>query len=200
MSPTAPDSLPPVVLASGSRYRRELLARLLPRFEVVVPGVDETRQAAEAPGALAQRLAQLKAAAVAATHPGVIVIGSDQVASAAGRLLGKPGTAERAIEQLNACNGRELTLHTAVCVLGPGPGLRSEHCDETTLRLRDLRPAEIERYVAREQPLDCAGSFKFEGLGVALFDSVRTADPAAIQGLPLLWLIAALKRHGHPVL
>lgn len=186
----------PVILGSGSRYRRELLARLLPAFEVVAPGVDESARPGEQAAALALRLARLKAAGIATAHPDAVVIGSDQVAECEGRILGKPGTAERARGQLAACAGRELVLHTAVCVAGPAGTADGTHLDRTTLRFRPLRADEIARYVERDQPLDCAGSFKFESLGVALFADVVTRDPTAIQGLPLLWLAAELGRRG----
>jgi septum formation protein len=113
--------------------------------------------------------------------------------------MGKPGTTERAVAQLLACSSQEILLHTAVCVLGPGQ-LVSTHRDDTRLTFRTLRQDEISRYVEREQPLDCAGSFKIEGLGIALFSAVQTADPTAIQGLPLIWLAACLERHGVAVL
>lgn len=186
----------PVILGSGSRYRRELLARLLPSFEVVVPGADETARPGEPPGDLAGRLARLKAAGIAASRPDAIVIGSDQVAECAGRILGKPGTAERAREQLAASAGRELVLHTAVCVTGPAGAPVASHLDVTRLVFRPLTAAEIARYVERDRPLDCAGAFKFESLGAALFSAVSTSDPTAIQGLPLLWLAAELGRRG----
>lgn len=198
VSPPAPR--PPVVLGSGSRYRRELLARLLPAFDVAVPGVDEARQADEPPDALARRLARRKAEAIAADRPGAVVIGSDQVAECAGRILGKPGTAERARAELAACAGRELVLHTAVCVLGPAGAPAGEHLDRTVMVFRPLDAGQIARYVERDQPLDCAGSFKFESLGAALFSEVASRDPTAIQGLPLLWLSAELARRGVGVL
>ncbi len=188
-------STPPVILASGSAYRRELLGRVLPAFEVVVPAVDETAQPDEPAAGLATRLAAAKARAVAALRPGAIVIGSDQVAECAGAILGKPGSAERAIEQLHRCAGRRLVLHTAVCVLGPG-GASRDHLDQTALQLRALDTAAIRAYVDRDRPLDCAGSFRFEALGAALFSSVETRDPTAIQGLPLLWLCGALAGFG----
>ena len=201
MSRSAADTTdaPVVILASSSRYRRELLGRLLPRFQIEVPAVDETPQPGELPAALADRLAQRKAAAVAARYPQALVIGSDQVAARDSIAMGKPGTAERAVEQLLACSGREIVLHTAVCVMGPAAQI-SQHRDDTRLQFHALSRAQVTRYVEREQPLDCAGSFKIEGLGIALFSAVITRDPAAIQGLPLLWLAACLARHGVAVL
>lgn len=194
-APAATGIAPQVVLGSGSRYRRELLARLLPAFEVVVPQVDETPMPGEAAPALALRLARLKAAAVASAWPGAVVIGSDQVAECAGRILGKPGTAAAAVEQLGHCTGQPLVLHTAVAVQGPDRRIM-EHLDQTMLRFRKLGRDEIQRYVDRDSPLDCAGAFRFESLGVALFSEVATRDPAAIQGLPLLWLAEALRALG----
>lgn len=200
---TPPDPSPPgspaVILASGSRYRRALLERILPTFDVVVNPIDESPRPNEAPAALSDRLARAKANAVAQRHPGGVVIGSDQVAALGGLIMGKPGTTKRAVAQLLACSSQEMVLHTAVCVLGPGQ-LVSTHRDDTRLTFRTLSQDEISRYVEREQPLDCAGSFKIEGLGIALFSAVQTADPTAIQGLPLIWLAACLERHGVAVL
>lgn len=195
MPPSHPATGPVVVLASGSRYRRELLGRLLPAFEVEPPAVDESAQPGEAAAALAARLARLKARNVAARRPGCFVIGSDQVAECAGRILGKPGTTAGARAQLGQCAGRPLVLHTAVALLGPDGSLL-EHLDRSSLQFRALDAGEIERYVERDQPLDCAGAFRFESLGIALFSHVDTGDPTAIQGLPLLWLADALRRSG----
>jgi septum formation protein len=196
-----PSPPPAVVLGSGSRYRRELLARLLPDFEVLPPAVDETPLPGESAPGLAQRLARLKAIAVGRLRPAAVVIGSDQVAECEGRALGKPGSAEKAVAQLIACSGRIVTLHTAVCLLGPAEaGTEAAHLDQTRLQLRALPPAALARYVEVDQPLDCAGSFRFEGLGAALFSSVETRDPTAIQGLPLMWVAAALSEFGIDVL
>lgn len=192
-TPTAP---PAVILASGSAYRRELLQRLVPHFEVARPDVDESPLPGEDCGALADRLALLKARLVASRHPDGIVIGSDQVADLDGRALGKPGSAQRAIEQLLACSGRTLVLHTAVCVVAPGGRAVHIHRDQTRLAFRPLTQETAARYVARDQPLDCAGSFKFEAAGIALFSRVETADPTAIQGLPLIWLSECLAALG----
>lgn len=194
------DAQPAVVLGSGSPYRRQLLSRLLPSFEVVIPGVDETPLVGEAAQDLALRLARLKADSVADRRPAAVVIGSDQVAECGGSILGKPGTPANAEEQLRHCSGRPLTLHTAVCVHGPGRVSPQSHIDHTTLQFRPLTDAEIRAYVRRDQPLDCAGSFRFEALGAALFSGVETRDPTAIQGLPLLWLAGELARLGIHVL
>src|SRR5688572_5793144 len=159
---------PTLVLASTSRYRRELLERLRLSFECVAPGVDETPMAGESPLAQAVRLARLKAEAVARQRPDAIVIGSDQVAELAGRALGKPGGRAAALAQLQACSGREVVFHTAVHVVGGSPQVQAL-LDRTTVRFRALRDDEIGRYLDAEQPYDCAGSFKVEGLGACLF-------------------------------
>lgn len=190
----------PVVLASGSRYRRELLARILPNFSVLPPAVDESAPEAEPAAVTAARLSRLKAETVARQLPEAIVIGSDQVAECNGHKLGKPGSAENAVSQLAACAGRILTLHTGVHVTGPGnrPGIA--HLDQTHLEFRPLTLEEIRSYVERDRPLDCAGSFRFEALGAALFAGVQTRDPFAIEGLPLLWLTGSLIERGVRIL
>lgn len=189
-----------VVLASQSPYRRELLGRLLSGFEVLAPRVDETRQPGEPPRDLALRLARMKAAAGLSLSPGALVIGSDQVAALGDETLGKPGAADRAVEQLLRCSGQLVEFHTAVCLAGPGeePGL--SHSDTTRVRFRALTRREAERYVAADQPLDCAGSFKAEKRGVLLLESIESRDPTAIQGLPLIWLGRALLSRGVPLL
>jgi septum formation protein len=189
-----------VVLASGSPYRRELLARILPVFEVAVPAVDETPQAHESAAPLAQRLARLKAEQIAEARPAAVIIGADQVAECDGRILGKPGSENQAIAQLSSCSGRLLTLHTAACVIGAGGAASAAELDQTTMQFRTLTPDEITHYVTRDQPLDCAGSFRFESLGAALFSSVQTKDPTAIQGLPLIWLASVLVGFGIRIL
>ncbi|GAB6197311.1 Maf family protein [Lysobacter xanthus] len=186
---------PRLVLASTSRYRRELLERLGHAFEAIAPGVDETAQVGEGPGALVERLARAKAAAVALAHPDAIVIGSDQLAEFDGRVLGKPGTPDRAVGQLVAMSGREVAFLTAVCVMR-GEREAGLHVDRTVVRFRTLSANEIERYVAREQPLDCAGSFKSEGLGITLFEAVETVDPTALIGLPLIATARLLRTAG----
>lgn len=183
-----------LVLASTSRYRRELLGRLGLAFETAAPGVDETAQAGETPRELARRLAREKARAVASRFPGSAVIGSDQAADLDGATLGKPGSAERAFAQLRACSGREVAFHTAVCVAAPGREI--EFADRTLVQFRVLSDAEIARYLERERPFDCAGSFKSEGLGAALFEAVRNEDPTALIGLPLIALARALRELG----
>jgi septum formation protein len=186
---------PRLLLASTSPYRRELLARLRLPFEVRRPEVDETPAPGEAPEALARRLAGLKATAVAAQEPGAWVIGSDQVAAFDGRLLGKPGDRATAIAQLRAMSGREARFVTTVALMRDGepPLIRT---DDTRVRFRTLDRAAIERYVDAERPFDCAGSFKCEGLGIALFDAIDTRDPTALIGLPLIATADLLRQAG----
>jgi septum formation protein len=185
-----------LVLASTSRYRRQLLERLGVPFECVAPGVDEdTFKAVEQnPERLAQRLARAKAEDVARRHPEAVVIGSDQVAEVGGAILGKPGTAAAAVEQLLRLQGREHRLITAVALATPDEVV--EFTDVTVLRMRRLDRAALLRYVEADQPLDCAGSYKIEARGRALFEAVESADHTAITGLPLLWLKGELVRLG----
>ncbi|HVH35277.1 MAG TPA: Maf family nucleotide pyrophosphatase [Tahibacter sp.] len=188
-----------LVLGSTSRYRAELLRRLTTQFRQAAPDVDESRLPGEAPRALAERLALAKAEAVARRHPGALVIGSDQVAAFDGRILGKPGDAATAHAQLAACSGRHVEFHTALCLVDArdptAPRIHAE-TDLTTVQFRVLDAAEIARYVEREQPLDCAGSFKSEGLGIALFERIATDDPSALIGLPMIALCRLLRRAG----
>lgn len=188
--------MPPLILASTSRYRRELLGRLGLAFDVARPDTDETPRPDEAPAALAQRLAQAKAAAIAAQQPQAWVIGSDQVAEFDGRPIGKPGGREGAIAQLSAMSGREVRFCTGLCVMRAGePALTA--LDITTVRFRELSAAEIGRYLDAEQPYDCAGSFKSEGLGIALFEAIESQDPTALIGLPLIATARLLRRAGY---
>lgn len=189
----------PLILASTSPYRRHLLRRLGIEFETVPPEVKERHQEGEAPAHRARRLALDKANAVAALYPGAIVIGSDQVAAVTGTILDKPGSEARCVAQLERLAGRTATFYTACAVVDLETSMLLEHLDETAVSFRNLARAEIVRYVERERPLDCAGGFKAEGLGIALFERMRTMDPTAIIGLPLIWLAAALRRAGYPV-
>lgn len=176
-----------LVLASTSRYRRELLARLGLPFECVSPGVDETPHVDETPEALAMRLARAKAAAVAAQIGGsALVIGSDQCLELDGCILGKPGCVDVACAQLAASSGRRVRFHTAVVVIRTGDMREAIHLDATDVEFRRLEADVIRRYVERERPLDCAGSFRSEGLGIALFERIDNADPTALIGLPLI--------------
>jgi len=186
--------MPRIILASTSRYRRELLARLGLPFDVEAPGTPEVAAAGESPAALAARLALAKASSV--RTPDALVIGSDQVASLDGRILRKPGTHEAAVGQLLHAQGRCVLFHTAVAVVDTRTGAAAEHLDRTEVRIRHLGRAALEQYVRVEQPLDCAGSFKSEGLGVVLFEDVSSHDPTALIGLPLIWLAQALRSLG----
>ncbi|HSB23674.1 MAG TPA: Maf family nucleotide pyrophosphatase [Burkholderiaceae bacterium] len=187
---------PPLILASTSRYRRELLERLRLPFTVVAPQVDESAAPGEAPAALARRLALAKAQAVAAREPLAVVIGSDQVAELDGTALGKPGTHERAREQLRSMRGRAVHFHTAVAVARAASGFVQEQLVTVTVRFRPLSDEEIERYLRLEQPYDCAGSAKCETLGIVLADAIESDDPTALVGLPLIRTAAMLRAAG----
>ncbi len=187
---------PTLILASTSRYRRELLARLRLPFEVRAPEVDETPLPGERPAALAQRLALAKAHAVAALFPQAVVIGSDQVADLDGEPIGKPGTHERAVAQLRAMHGRSVVFQTAVAVVRGSTGYVGAALAPVTVRFRQLSDAEIESYLHAEQPYDCAGSAKVETLGIALVDAVESDDPTALIGLPLIRTCSLLREAG----
>ena len=187
---------PALILASTSRYRQALLARLGLPFAIEAPGIDETALPSEAPAALAQRLARDKARAVAARHPDALVIGSDQVAELDGRAIGKPGDHERAATQLRAMSGRSVVFHTAVAVLRQSTGFDMHSLVGVTVRVRALAEAEIEHYLRTERPYDCAGSAKVETLGIALLDAVESDDPTALVGLPLIRTCAMLRAGG----
>jgi septum formation protein len=183
-------------LASTSPYRAAQLARLGLPFAIEAPGVDETPVAGEAPAARALRLAQAKAAAVSRRHPTAWVLGSDQVADCEGRLHDKPGDARRCREQLRASSGRTVRFHTAVVLCRASPAASHDHLDHTAVHFRSLEDGEIERYVERDRPYDCAGGFRCEGLGVTLFERIDTRDPTALVGLPLIWVAQALRNAG----
>lgn len=185
-----------LVLGSTSRYRADLLRRLVDDFEQLAPGTDEDNRSGETPADRALRLAIAKAVAAAEGAGDALVIGSDQVAELDGAVLDKPGTIERARAQLHACADREVRFHTALCLLDTRTGVRRTHRDLTRVRFRPLSPQEIERYVAREQPLDCAGSFKCEALGISLFECIDSEDPTALIGLPLIALARLLREAG----
>lgn len=189
---------PQLLLASTSAYRRELLDRLRVPFGVVAPGIDESPHGGETPEATALRLAEDKARAAGATHPGAVIIGSDQVAVLDGTILGKPGTHEAALAQLLACRRRSVVFHTAVCVLGVGGAVEVVNVP-TTVHYRDYSQTQAQRYLEREQPYDCAGSAKIEGLGIVLVERVESTDPTALIGLPLIALVGMLQRAGIPV-
>ena len=185
-----------LVLASTSRYRRELLERLRLPFETESPQVDETPLPGESPADLAQRLALAKARAVAARWPEAVVIGSDQVADLAGTPIGKPGTHERAVAQLRAMSARSVVFQTAVAVVCQASGYAAQVLVPVTVRFRALSDAEIEHYLQAEQPYDCAGSAKVETLGIALLEAVESDDPSALVGLPLIRTCDLLRAAG----
>jgi len=188
--------MPRLILASTSRYRRELLERLRLPFDVAKPDVDETALPGEAPRGLATRLAQAKAAAIARSLDGDSwALGSDQVAEVEGRALGKPGGRVAAIAQLESMSGRVVRFHTALCLVH-ADGRMYAGIDLTEVHVRALDDAEIQRYVDAEQPFDCAGSFKSEGLGIALFERIDNRDPTALVGLPLVATCGLLRRAG----
>ena len=191
---------PPLVLGSTSVYRRDLLQRLRLPFEVAAPQVDESPRPGEAPAALALRLALEKAREVAARHPGAVVIGADQVADLAGQAMGKPGTHARAVAQLQALRGQWVSFHTAVAVLRPDTGFEQVQLAPVRVRFRALSDADIARYLALEQPYDCAGSAKCEALGIALLEAIESDDPTALVGLPLIRTCRMLREAGIDVL
>lgn len=185
-----------LVLGSTSRYRRELLQRLGLPFEVSAPEVDETPLPGETPAVLAQRLALAKAHAVAQRFPEAIVIGSDQVADLGGEPLGKPGTHERAVQQLRRMRGQTVVFQTALAVVCHASGFERQDLAAVRVVFRDLQDEEIERYLRAEQPYDCAGSAKSEGLGIALLDRIDNDDPSALVGLPLIRTCQMLRAAG----
>jgi septum formation protein len=192
------NATPRLVLASTSRYRRELLERLRLPFDTRAPGVDESHLPGETPRQLALRLAAAKAEAVAVREPDAWVIGSDQVAELDGAAMGKPGSRDAAIAQLTAMSGCEVVFRTALS-LAHGDGRRLDEEDVTTVRFRRLDAGEIARYIDAEAPLDSAGSFKSEGLGIALFDAIESRDPTALIGLPLIATTRLLRKAGFRV-
>jgi septum formation protein len=185
-----------LILASTSRYRAGLLERLGRPFAREAPGTDEEALAGENPRERALRLARAKASAVAARNPQAWVLGSDQLAVREGEVLGKPLDARRCQAQLLASSGRRLEFLTAACLMRASDGRSLDHLDTTLVQFRVLTPGEIQRYVEREQPLDCAGGFKCEGLGIALFERIESSDPTALIGLPLIWVAQALREAG----
>lgn len=191
-----------LVLASSSAYRKELLSRLRLPFEVAVPDIDESPRPGESPSATALRLAREKAAAVAARLPGSVVIGSDQVATLDELQIGKPGDHANALRQLQQMRGRRVVFHTALCVWD-GRAVDPAHAAQvqdiqTTVTFRDLPDAELDAYLRIEQPYDCAGSAKNEGLGIAILERIDSSDPTALTGLPLIALTGMLRQIGVP--
>jgi septum formation protein len=189
-------SQPALILGSTSRYRRELLARLRVPFDVVSPDVDETPLTGESPQVLATRLALAKAQAVAALHPHAVVIGSDQVADLNGEPLGKPGTHERAVQQLQRMRGQTVVFQTAVSVVCQASGFEQTELARIKVRCRDLSDADSEAYLRVVEPSDCAGSAKSEGLGIALLDAIDNDDPTALIGLPMIRTARMLRAAG----
>ena len=190
-------SSPPILLASTSRYRQGLLDRFLDDYATVSPGVDETPGDGEDPAVLVTRLARAKAEAASSHNPDALVIGADQLAVLDGDVLGKPGDHQNAVEQLLAASGKQVTFLTAVCILDPVTRRRYEHTDTTMVRFRRFDRRLADAYLRHDQPYDCAGSFRMEGAGFVLFNSVSTDDPTALIGLPMIWLAGTLQELGY---
>ncbi|WP_277184107.1 Maf-like protein [Caballeronia sp. BR00000012568055] len=189
-----------LVLASSSRYRRKLLERLRVPFEVASPDIDETPLSGETPEQTALRLSIAKARAAAERFADALIIGSDQVATFDGQQIGKPGTHENAVAQLQSMRGRDVEFHSALCLFDTRTGDVQSADIVTRVRFRDLSDAEIEAYLRAETPYDCAGSAKSEGLGIALLDAIESDDPTALIGLPLIALTKMLRAAGFSVL
>lgn len=190
-------SNPPLILASSSVYRKELLTRLGLPFETLSPEIDETPLSGESPYDLSVRLAREKALAVRALRPDAVIIASDQVCELNGKPLGKPGIFDRAREQLRAMAGREAVYHTALCVID-AQGTVRECVSDTVVTMRELTDEAIDDYLMREKPFSCAGSAKIERLGIALMKSVKSDDPTSLIGLPLMRLTSFLIASGLP--
>jgi septum formation protein len=190
-------SAPAIVLASSSQYRRDLLERFLQQFETVSPSVDEANDLGLEPGDLARHLARKKAESVAVNARDSLIIGADQLAVLNGTILGKPGNHQAAVEQLLAASGHVVTFLSAVCILDPIGRTRHEHTDKTTVRFREFDRRLADTYLRHDKPYDCAGSFKIEGAGFVLFESVTTDDPTALIGLPMIWVADRLLQLGY---
>lgn len=190
-------SAPEIFLASSSPYRRGLLDRFLDEYEAVSPDIDETNPGGLDPASLATYLARKKAEAVSANIHRALIIGADQLAVLDDRVLGKPGNHARAVEQLMAAAGKTITFLTAVCILDPVTRKRYEHTDTTKVRFRQFDIRLAESYLRHDQPYDCAGSFKLEGAGFVLFESVQAEDPTALIGLPMIWVADRLLALGY---
>jgi septum formation protein len=188
--------VPALILASSSRHRRALLERLGLPFDVVAPDVDESALAGERPAETAVRLSEAKARAVAPLHPGALIIGSDQVADFHGEPIGKPRDRAHALEQLRAMRGRTVVFHTAVALLNARSGVCRSALVDVASTFRSPDDAALEAYLDREQPFDCAGSVRSEGLGIALFTRIASDDPSALIGLPLIRLVDLLEAEG----
>ena len=190
-------SAPTIFLASSSPYRRGLLDRFLDQYETVTPDVDESNDQGLAPDELATYLARKKAEAIVVNARQALIIGADQLAVLDDQVLGKPGDHQKAVEQLLAASGKAVTFLTAVCILDPIERARFEHTDKTTVRFRQFDRRLAEAYLRHDQPYDCAGSFKLEGAGFVLFESVQTDDPTALIGLPMIWVADRLLQLGY---
>ncbi|MBU0498595.1 MAG: septum formation inhibitor Maf [Gammaproteobacteria bacterium] len=190
----------PLVLASTSPFRRQLLEKLGLPFETAAPDIDESRRPGEPPEALVKRLSLEKARAVAAGFPDALIIGSDQVACLDEQVLGKPGDFDRAFEQLSAASGKRVSFLTGLCLLNSATGQVQILCEPFHVHFRNLSPHQIENYLNRERPFNCAGSFKSEALGIALFERLEGDDPNSLIGLPLIRLIAMLEKEGASVI
>jgi len=189
-------SSPPIILASSSQYRRGLLDRFLTEYQSLAPGVDESAAQFSNPEDLARQLARQKAEYALSAHREAVIIGADQLAVLNKKVLGKPGDHQRAVEQLLKAAGKTVTFLTAVCVLDPIDRRRFEHIDRTEVRFRRFDRRLADAYLQHDKPYDCAGSFRIEGAGFVLFDSVRTDDPSALIGLPMIWLARTLRELG----
>jgi septum formation protein len=189
-------ALPRLILASTSVYRRQLLEQLRVPFEVASPGIEEPHLPGETPAVRSARLAAEKARAVAQSHPGAVVIGSDQVAVCEGQVLDKPGDEPTSWSHLRRLSGRVAEFHTAVALAGPAAGSLLSFSDLTRVRFRALSEEEIHRYVSADKPFNCAGAFRSESLGVSLFESLESMDPTGLVGLPLIGLCKALRTLG----
>lgn len=192
-NPSSPD----IILASSSRYRQALLERFLGDFDTASPSIDESGIDGESPGDRATRLARAKAEIVSSQHRDALVIGADQLAVLDGEVLGKPGEHRTAVEQLLAASGKKVRFITAVCVLDPVSRRRYEHSDETVVQFRQFDRRLADAYLRYDEPYDCAGSFKIEGAGFVLFESVSNQDPTALVGLPMIWLAGTLMELGY---
>lgn len=200
MHTTGSTSHPILVLASSSPFRRELLSRLGVEFSSIAPEIDETPLPGETPAALVLRLAERKALAVGELHPDALIIGSDQVATLDERILGKPGDHTRAVEQLQRASGRRVTFYTGLCLYNSASKNRQCCCETFHVHFRELDTREIENYLRKETPYNCAGSFKSEGLGICLFQGMEGRDPTSLIGLPLMQLVSMLRNEGLDVL
>ena len=181
-------SAPRIILASSSSYRRGLLDGFLDNYEAITPDIDESNDQGLEPAELATYLARKKAEAIAVNARQALIIGADQLAIRDDQVLGKPGDHQKAVEQLLAASGKAVTFLTAVCILDPVSRTRYEHTDVTTVRFRQFDLRLVEAYLRHDEPYDCAGSFKLEGAGFVLFESVQTDDPTALIGLPMIWV------------